>query len=160
MSEKVTRLALNVLRTDVYNSLPAAIQNMFAKIPDPYTGLTVPNMVMGTLPEQGASPVFPVICVYSEGSPDNMVNVYRHLSLRIDIWVGSAKIKPVDARKLVGLIYQYVFAGFQNTNWSGDGVAIQRSYEIENPGPVFEETSKTYHLPVTFRVEAISQSWY
>jgi hypothetical protein len=161
MSEKINRLALAVLRTDVFNALPAYVQSQFAMIPDPYNNSAlVPNMDVGALPERGSSPTFPTICVYSDGTPDNMVNVYRHISLHIDIWAGGANIKPVDARKMVGIIYQAVYAAFQNTNWSKNGVSIQRSYEIENPGPMYIEDSKLYDLPVTFRVEAISRVWY
>lgn len=164
MSELVARLAVAQLRKFMIPALPSDVSSKFPLINDPLvSGNTqVPNIVVGQYQDQGANAALPMITVYCEGASEGLVNVYRHLTLHVDIWVGPATPGPnADERRFVSIVYEYIFRSLQNTNWSGQKVRIERSYEIERSPILFEPASKIYHLSNSYRVEALSAAgWY
>ena len=168
MSEKVARLAVNQLRNVMFPALPADVQKLFPKTTDALMSGTnqVPNIMVGSYQDLGANTGTPLITVYCDGAQEGIVNVYRHLDLHIDIWLGGDVAANMDGRRLVSTIYEYINRSLQNINWSGTVkpgagyVSIQRCYETERSPILFEPTNKIYHLSNTYRVEAISQSWY
>lgn len=172
MSEKVARLAVQQLRLAMFPSLPDDVQTLFPKIQDTIVQGgqdTVPNIVVGEYSDYGARTSTPMIAVHCEGPQEGIVNVFRHLSLSIDIWIDGTSGGNVDGRRIVSIIYEYVNKAFQNINWSGSGipgkkgtdfVQIKRCYEIERSQILFEETSKIYRIANIYRVEALSQTWY
>lgn len=168
MSEQVSRLAVNYLRNHMVPALPPDVQNLIPLVTDPLVAgqNQVPNVVVGQYLDFGANPITPMITVHCEGPAEGIVNVYRHLDLHIDIWIGGNVATNVDGRRLTSIISEYCFRSLNNTNWSGISqsggsyVQIQRSYET-NVGPIlFEPQNKIYHKSITLRVEALSKTWY
>lgn len=160
MSEKVARLAVSKLRTFMFPQLPVALRAMFPLITDPLVkgDTKVPNIVVGDQADFGANTAnTAMVTVNAEGATDGIVNVYRHIQLNVDIWASQPN---VDGRRVASIIYEYVFNNLCNTNWTGDGIAIQRSYEIERSPVLFEPQNKIYHISNKYRVEAISETWY
>lgn len=162
MSEKVARLAVAALRTSMFPQLPAAIQALFPLVTDPLVegDIKVPNIMVGEYEDFGANAGQVLVTVNCEGATDGIVNVYRHITMHVDIWASPAQSTNVDGRRIVSIIYEYVFNNLCNTNWTGNGIAIQRSYEIERSKILFEPSGKKYHIANTYRVEAISELWY
>ena len=168
MSEKVARLAVTTLRNSMFPLLPQQIRDMFPKILDPLVDQTekVPNIVVGQYQDFGANAGLPMIAVNCEGASEGIVNVYRHITMHVDIWVGANQSPNVDARRIASIIYEYVFRSLQNVNWSSklvDGISavqIERCYELERSAILFEPTNKIYHIANSYRVEALSQTWY
>ncbi len=171
MSEKVARLAVQLLRNKMFPALPQSYQDMFAKITDPLVSATdkVPNIVVGDVQDFGANVAFPIITVHGEGITDNMVNVYRHLDMIVDIWAGDSQSSDVDGRRIVSTLYEFVRRSLQNVNWSGlppggttpaDFVQVERSYETERSPILFQADQKLYHIRNSYRVEVLSQTWY
>ena len=141
MSEQINRLAVNVLRTDVFDSLPGHIKKLFPKIPL-LDGREVPNMVIGLPLEQGANVAYPLISVYSKGVAEGVVGVYRHVDLNHDFWVSGAQAVNVEGRTVVAILYEYTRRQFQDKNWSKNGVLIKRSYETSRSEVLFEPDQK------------------
>jgi hypothetical protein len=162
MSEKVARLAVRALRNNMFPGLPDYIRNKFPMVKDPVVSPTepVPNIVVGRYVDFGANAASPMIAVVCDGAAEGMVNVYRHLNLRIDIWLGGDVAGNVDGRRFVSIIYEHIFENLQNTNWSGDSIDIERCYETERSEILFEPQNKIYHIANTYRVEALSKLWY
>lgn len=163
MSEKVSRLAVALLRNAMYNALPPDIQGLIPKISDVLvTGSQdqVPNIVVGRYQDFGSNAGMIVITVDCSGPSESLVRVYRHLDLDVEIWVSSAQSPNVDGRKIVSILYEYIRRTLQETNWSGNSISIQRSYETERSPILFEGQNKIYHLSNRYRVEAISLLWY
>ena len=158
MSERINQLALDVLRTDVFDSLPDHIKKLFSKILTD-TG-EVPNIIIGLPLEQGANVAYPLISVYSKGAAEGLVGVYRHVDLYLDFWVSGLQAVNVEGRTVVAILYEYTRRQFQDKNWSKNGVLIKRSYETSRSEVLFEPDQKIYHITSTFRVEALSQTWY
>ena len=148
----------------MFQDLPADIRKMFPLIADPLVegAESVPAIVVGDYQDYGANAASPMICVTAEGATEGIVNVYRHITLRVTMWVGGDKVTNVDGRRIVSIIYEAVFQNLCNTNWTGNGISIQRSYEIERSKILFEPTAKTYRIENTYRVEAIAvgATWY
>lgn len=162
MSGKITRLAVNTLRAMV-PFLPADLQAMFPLVVDPYAKIPntqVPNIMPGSYVDWGSNAGMILITVNSAGEMEPMTRVYRHLVLYVDIWVSASQSPNVEGRRIADILYEYVRRALQETNWSGDSVSIQRSYEIERSQVLFEPTNKIYHISNQYRVEAISQQWY
>lgn len=164
MSELVARLAVQQLRKFMLPALPSDVASKFPLTGDPLVSgdTEVSNIVVGQYQDQGANAALPMITVYCEGAAEGIVNVFRHLTLHIDIWVGGTTPGPnADERRFVSILYEYIFRSLQNTNWSGQKVRIERCYEIERSPILFEPTNKIYHLSNTYRVEALSAAgWY
>jgi hypothetical protein len=169
MSLIVSRLAIQQLRTNMFLKLPVDIQNLFPTTYDALTGSesNTHNIVNGEYQDFGVNATTPMITVHSEGIQEGIVNVWRHIDLHIDIWVGGNVAPNVDGRRFISIVYEYINKALQNVNWSGRGgmaggdyVQIQRCYETERSSIIFEPTGKVYHLSNVYRVEAISQSWY
>jgi hypothetical protein len=161
MSEKVARRAVSVLRI----ALPPAMRDIgivFPLVKDPFAPTVdqVPNILAGQIQDLGANVATPLVTVYAEGPAEGVVNQYRHLSLHVDIWTGGTSASNIDGRRMVSIIYEYVFRALQNVDWSGDKVLIARSYEIERSAILFEPANKFYHISNTYRVEALSKTWY
>lgn len=146
----------------MFPQLPSTIQALFPLITDPLVAgdTQVPNIVVGQYADFGANAGLVMVSVYCDGATDGIVNVYRHISMHIDIWVSAQAAPNVDARRIVSIIYEYIFNNMCNTNWTGNGISIQRSYEIERSAILFEADSKMYHISNVYRVEAISELWY
>jgi hypothetical protein len=164
MSAKVTRLAVNLLRKAMYNALPTDVQSLFPKVNDPFATTPsadpVPNIMPGEYDDYGANAGMILVTVHSYGPTEPITRVYKHITLVVDIWVSPAQSPNVDGRRLVDIVYEYIRRTLQETNWSGDQISIQRSYETERSEVMFEPTSKIYHIANLYRVEAISQTWY
>lgn len=164
MSAKITRLAVNTLRATMFNNLPEDIQAMFPLVQDPYAkipGSQVPNIMPGEYQDWSANAGTILITVHSAGELESLTTVYRHLVLYVDLWVSSAQSPNVEGRRIVDILYEYVQRALQETNWSGDLISIQRSYEIERSEVMFEPTNKIYHISNQYRVEAVtSNGWY
>lgn len=167
MSEQVARLAVVTLRNNMFPALPQDIQGLFALISDPLVSGQdqVPNIVVGQYQDFGVGAATPMITVFCSGSAEGIVNQYRHLDLHVDIWLGGNAAPNVDGRRVVSVIYEYVFRTLQNTNWSGKAaggsfVQIERSYEIERSPILFEPEGKVYHIANAYRVEALAKTWY
>ena len=170
MSELVARLAVSQLRNNMFPALSQDMQALFPKTVDPLVqdGQTqVPNIVVGEYADYGANAPNPMITVHCEGPQEGIVNVWRHLNLTIDMWIGGDKGPNVDGRRFVSIIHEYVNRFLQNVNWSGRGgskgssyVQIQRSYETERSPILFDPTNKVYRISNIYRVEAVSQTWY
>lgn len=167
MSEKIARLAVNYLRDFMFPALPIDIQNLFPLVNDPFASPDstdpVPNIVVGEYQDFGANASLPMITAYAEGAAEGIVPHYRHLTLHIDIWVGANQSPNVDSRRVISILYEYVFRTLDNTNWTPtkQGVQIERSYEIERSAILFEPTNRIYHISNSYRVEALSASgWY
>lgn len=162
MSAKVTRLAVNALRR-MFPFLPEDLQEMFPLVTDPYAQVPnsqVPNIMPGEYTDWGTNAGMILITVHSAGEMESMTRVYRHLVLYVDIWVSPAQSPNVEGRRIADILYEYVRRALQETNWSGDQVSIQRSYEIERSAVMFEPSNKIYHISNQYRVEAVSQTWY
>lgn len=168
MSEQVARLAVNHLRKFMFPALPPDMQAVFPKTKDPLISgpASVQNIVVGQYLDFGANAANPLITVNCSGAAEGIVNVYRHLDLHVDIWVGGNLAINADGRRFVSIIYEYIFRTLQNTNWTGfaqsggSKIRIQRCYETERSPIMFEAMNKVYHLAIVFRVEAISETWY
>lgn len=172
MSEKVARLAVQQLRNNMYPNLPDDIKSVIPLIQDPIVqGNTdqVPNIIVGEYQDLGVNVTTPLLTVHCNGPQEGIVNVWRHLGLHIDIWVGGNVGGNVDGRRIVSIIYEYVNRALQNINWSGSGVPgqkgkdfvqIERCYELERSPILFEPTGKVYHIANVYRVEALCQTWY
>lgn len=168
MSESLARLAVNQLRKNMYPNLPQDVQNIFPKIADPFTLVSdpVPNIVVGEYTDFGMNAQSPVIAVHCEGPQEGIVNVWRHLKLSIDIWIGGNTGGNVDGRRIVSIIYEYVNRALQNVNWSGepspgaDYIQIQRCFESERSSILFDTNNKAYRIANIYQVEAISKTWY
>lgn len=162
MSELIARLAVQQLRNKMYPALPDTVQKLFPQISDPVvSGSTlVPNIVVGQYSDFGVGAATPMIAVNASGAQEGIVNVYRHLNLSIDIWVGGDKAGNLDGRRVVSIIYEYVNKSLQNVNWSGQLVQIERCYETERPAIMFDPTGKLYRIANIYRVEALSAKWY
>ena len=158
MSERINQLALDVLRTDVFDSLPDHIKKLFSKVLTD-TG-EVPNIIIGLPLEQGANVAYPLISVYSKGAAEGLVGVFRHVDLYLDFWGAGFQAVNVEGRTVVAILYEYTRRQFQDKNWSKNGVLIKRSYETSRSEVLFEPDQKIYHIDNTFRVEALSQTWY
>jgi hypothetical protein len=162
MSEKVARLAVAALRSKMFPQLPKTVQDLFPQVSDPLVQPTeqVPNIIVGEYQDQGAGAALPMVTVHCEGAAEGIVNVYRHITMHVDIWVSAAQTPNVDARRIISTIYEYVFKNLENTNWSGQDIQIERSYEIERSAILFEPQNKIYHISNAYRVEALSKVWY
>lgn len=168
MSELVARLAVNLLRNGMFPQLPADVRQLFPLITDTLVQkgqIQVPNIVVGEYVDYGANSASPMIAVHCEGPQEGIVNVWRHLNLSVDMWIGGDQTGNVDGRRFVSILYEYVNRSLQNINWSGgvpgsSYVQIQRSYELERSPILFEPTNKTYRISNIYRVEAISKTWY
>lgn len=162
MSERVARLAVSALRALMFPQLPSQIQQLFPMIADPLIAgdNKVPNIVVGEYEDFGSAAGLPMITIHCDGAVEGMVNVYRHLTLTVDIWTGAGEAVNVDGRRVASTIYQYVFQNLQNTNWSGNKVEIARCYEVDRSKILFEPESKIYHIANLYRVEALSAVWY
>jgi len=170
VSELVARLAVQRLRNVMFPLLPTDVQNLFPMTTDPLVdnGQTeVPNIVVGEYSDFGANAATPMITVHCEGPQEGIVNVWRHLNLTADMWIGGDQAANVDGRRIVSIIHEYTNRSLQNINWSGRGgaagssyVQIKRCYEVERSPILFESTNKIYRISEIFRVEALSQSWY
>ena len=158
MSEKINQLAVEVLRTDVFDSLPDHIKKLFPKALAE-TG-EVQNMIIGLPLEQGANVAYPLISVYSKGAAEGLVGVFRHVDLYLDFWVSGFQAANVEGRTVVAILYEYTRRQFQDKNWSKNGVLIKRSYETSRSEVLFEPDQKIYHIANTYRVEALSKDWY
>jgi len=163
MSERVARLAVNLLRGPMYNALPQDVQALFPQITDPIvTGNQdpVPNIVVGRYQDFGANAAAIIVTVDCAGPAESLVRQYRHLDLDVEVWVTSGQSPNVDGRRIASIIYEYIRRTLQDVNWSGNQISIQRSYETERSPILFEGQNKTYHISSRYRVEAISQVWY
>jgi len=162
VSEKVARQALKVLRTEVYPALPTDVKTLIPMINDALdtAGPNVPNFIVGSIQEVGAGVAFPCVTVQAHGAAEGIVKKYRHLTLVIDIWVGSGEAVNQQARRIASILYEYIYRAFHNTNWSGNSISIQRCYEVERSEILFEPQNKTAHISNSYRVEAISSTWY
>lgn len=165
MSEAVGRLAVLQLRTNMFPKLPQSVQQLFSNVTDSFSGQSVPNIVLGEYQDFGVNVPTPMITVHCEGPQEGMVNVWRHLKLFVDIWLGSNVAPNVNGRTTASIIYQYVNAALQNVNWSGrwgagaDFVQIERCFEAERSSILFDN-QKTYHIANVYNVEALSRTWY
>lgn len=169
MSELVARLAVAQLRTNMFPLLSPDIQKMFPLITDPILSgeNKVPQIIVGEIQDLGVGVVTPLITVNCSGVQEGLVNVYRHLDLRVDIWCGGNLAPGLDGRRLISNIYEYVNRALQNVNWSGRGgalnvsyVQIKRCFETQRSPILFEPATKMYHIANGYRVEALSQTWY
>jgi hypothetical protein len=164
VSAKVSNLAIRILRNAMFPALPQDLQALFPKVQDPFAPPNnqepVPNIMPGEYEDYGANAGAILITVYSYGPTEPITRVYRHLTLVVDIWVSAAQASNVDGRRIVEILYEYVRRTLQETNWSGQLVQIERSYEIERSKVMFEPTNKIYHIANLYRVEALSQTWY
>jgi len=169
MSEQVARLAVNLLRKSMYSALPQDVQAMFPPYTDPLLPQNknpVPNIVVGEYRDFGVNVPTPLITVNCDGAQEGLVNVYRHLNLNIDIWIGGNVAPNVDGRRLISIIYEYINRSLQNVNWTGvpnaggNTIQIERCYETERSRILFEASTKVYHLANIYRVEALCKTWY
>jgi len=170
MSEKVARLAVQQLRKNMFPQLPQDIQDLFPKTTDPLGPRPadgsipdldqVPNIMVGQYQDFGANAGTLLVTVYSSGSAEGIVKVYRHLELYVDIWVSSAESSNVEARRIASIIYEYIFRNLHNKNWSGENIQIERCYEIERSPILFDGQNKICHIANVYRVEALSAVWY
>lgn len=160
MSRLVNKQFLKTLRGPVFQSLPQDAQEEFPQYQDPVDG-SVPNMVEGHLSELGANATFPIITVTSSGALEGLTRgTYRHLQVFVDYWVSAGQTQNLDGRTLVSLLYEYASRLLQDANLSGNGVAIQRCYEMENSDVLYQPAEKIYHIASIYRVEAIASAWY
>jgi hypothetical protein len=168
MSELVARLAVNLLRNGMFPQLPVDIQSLFPLITDPLVenGQTqVPNIVVGEYVDFGSNAATLMMAVHCEGPQEGIVNVWRHLSLTVDIWASGDSASNVDGRRVVSIIYEYTNRALQNINWSGGAkgssyVQIERSYELERSPIIYDAQTKVYRISNIYRVEALSNKWY
>jgi len=155
----------------MFPALPQDIQSIFPRTTDTLVMAgqsQVPNIVVGEYADYGANAATPMIAVHCEGPQEGIVNVWRHLSLSIDIWMGGDSAPNVDGRRTVSIIYEYVNRSLQNINWSGNGgvagsgfVRIKRCYESERSPIMFDPTNKVYRIANIYKTEAIcSSGWY
>lgn len=167
MSEKVARLAVQLLRNAMFNALPSDIQSLIPMVSDPLvTGSQdqVPNIVVGAYQDFGANAGMIMIAVDCNGTTEPITRVYKHLDLDVDIWLSANQSPNVDGRRVVSILHEYIRRTLQETNWTtnttSDFTSIQRCYETERSKIMFEGQNKIYHLSNRYRVEAISQNWY
>jgi hypothetical protein len=162
MSELVARVAVQLLRNYMFPALPQDMQEKFPTYADPLVSNNqVPNIIAGQYQDLGANATTPLITVHCEGAAEGLVNVYRHITMHVDIWVGAPTPGPnIDERRFISILYEYIYRSLQNTNWSGQKVRIERSYEIERSPILFEPQTKMMHLSNSYRVEALSTVWY
>ncbi len=153
-------MVVNVLRSDMFNSLPVDVKAMFPVLEDPQLG-PVPNIFTGHIAEMGANVSFPAISVSSRGAAEALTRGrYRHITAEVDYWSGAGQTQNLDGRKIVSILYEYSFQALQDKNFSSDNVLIKRCYEIERSDTMFEPTDKLYHINNVYRIEALSSSWY
>lgn len=144
----------------MYPKLPPDVQKMFSQVNDTLLG-NGPNIRLGHLSELGANPGFPIITVFSEGTLEPLTRGrYRHLTVSVDHWTSAAQAGNADGRRLVSLLYQYSSQTLQDSNFSGNGIAIQRFFESRASDPIFEPATKLYHILTTYTCEAIASVWY
>jgi len=152
----------------MFPALPPDVQSKFPTVQDPLVNgpNSVPNIVVGQYQDFGANAATPMVTVNCNGAAEGIVNVYRHLDLRVDIWVGGNIASNVDGRRFISIIYEYIFRTLCNTNWTGQSqpggstVRIERCYETERSPILFEPTNNIYHIATIFRVEALANTWY
>jgi len=164
VSTKVSEIAIQLLRQEMFNNLPKDVQAIFPKIADPLSaggGDNVPNIVPGHVEEYGTLSSTPMVTVYSSGPAEGILKVWRHLDLYVDVWMGASQVANMDARRIVAIIAEYIYRSLHNRNWSAEFIQIKRSYEVSRSEILFEPTNKIYHISSTYRVEALSSvGWY
>jgi hypothetical protein len=163
MSELVARLCVQQLRNKMFPTLPKAVQDMFPTVQDTIVQQgsdEVPNIVVGEYSDFGVNTPTPMIAVSASGPQEGIVNVYRHLKLSVDMWIGGDKAGNVEGRRIVSIIYEHVNRFLQNVNWTGQKVQIERCYEEERSPIMFDPTGKVYRIANIYRVEALSAVWY
>jgi hypothetical protein len=143
----------------MFPSLPADVQAMFATVQDSLLG-PGPNIRVGHLSEFGINPAMPCITVFSEGNLEGLTRgTYRHTTVTVDYWTGGNPGNS-EGRRLVSLLYQYGSKFLQDANISGNGLSVQRFYETRASDPVFEPTTKFYHIANSYTLEGIASRWY
>jgi hypothetical protein len=162
MSELVARQAVAYLRKFMVPALPPGVVLPTTSDPLVAGNTQVPNVVAGQYQDQGANAALPIICVYCEGAQEGIVNVFRHVTLHIEPWASCSAPGPnADERRFISILYEYINRCIQNVNWSGQGIRVERSYEIERSPILFDPTNKVYHVSNSYRVEALSnKGWY
>lgn len=144
----------------MFPSLPDDVKALFAQYSDPVDG-DVPNIIEGHLSELGANATFPIITVSSSGALEGLTRgTYRHLQVLVDFWVSAGQTQNLDGRNVVSLLYEFASRVLQDANLSGNGLAVQRCYEVENSDVMYEGATKLYHIAAIYRLEGISSNWY